>query len=216
MDRFVRDIPAVLDGDLAFCLGHGIAYQIDRSHMVDYDRAYYDKCAGYEGQEIERRINHARVEFVARHFSGNLLDVGIGSGAFIKTRRERTYGFDVNPVGQEWLKRNDLWSDRINYFGAVSFWDVLEHVPDPSTYLDRIQLHGFVFLSMPIFDDIRRVRQSKHYRPGEHLQYFEGVALCDWMNWHGFMLLEANDEETTAGRESIQSFAFRRYRCPMN
>lgn len=209
MDALISELPATPDADLMLC--DGVAYQADQSNLVAYDRAYYDKCAGYEGQEIERLITQARIDLVARHYSGEVLDIGIGSGAFIKARPQ-TYGFDVNPVATEWLRRNDLWSPSIGTFGAVTFWDVLEHVPDPSRYLNLIG--GLVFASIPVFDDLRTIRKSKHYRPGEHLYYWTEHGFCDWMTAHGFLLLESNDDETRAGRDSIQSFAFKRVRWP--
>lgn len=205
---------ATPDGDLMLCPDDGVAYQADRTHLADYDRRYYEKCESYEGQDIERKINAARIDLVARWFSGPLLDVGIGSGAFIKARGDGTLGFDVNPVAIEWLKRNDLFSDRLDQFGALTFWDVLEHCPDPGVYLSRVALHAFVFCSLPVFASLAAIRESKHYRPGEHLQYYTEPGFIDWMRMHGFLLLEVNYAETLAGRESIASFAFKRHRWP--
>lgn len=213
LDRFIAKMPAEPDGDLMLCQANGIAYQADRTHVVTYDGEYYGKCASYEASEIAQRINAARCALVARHYSGEMVDVGIGSGQFIRTRQD-TMGHDINPVAIEWLKRSDLWEGRLECAGAMSFWDVLEHVPDPGTYLDKVQLHAYVFASLPTFDDLRRVRESKHYRPGEHLQYFTVAGFIEWMRAHGFGLLEYNRDETQAGREAIGSFAFKRFACP--
>lgn len=214
MDSVIAQWTAVPDGDLMLCPNFGVAYQADRSNLVAYDAAYYDKCASYEGQQIANRINDARIALVARHYGGGCaVDVGIGSGEFIK-RRPNTFGHDVNPVAIEWLKRNDLWAERLDWYGALTFWDVLEHVPDPGFYLRQAQLHAFVFTSLPIFDSLDQIRASKHYRPGEHLYYWTRQGFIDWMYAHGFIRLEVNDDETKAGRESIQSFAFKRNRWP--
>lgn len=210
MDRFVGRFQADPDGDLAVCAG--VAYQRDMSNLVAYDDAYYAKCRSYEDQDIALKINAGRIKLVSDFYgAGALLDVGIGSGEFIK-KRPNTYGFDVNPVAIEWLKRNDLWAQYPTDFGAHSYWDVLEHVPDPGIYLNWTQLHGFLFTSIPIFEDLRRIRESKHYRPGEHLYYFTEQGFTDWMQMHGFVKLAVQQFEIDAGRESIYSFAFRRYR----
>jgi hypothetical protein len=212
MDSVIAAMPAITDSDLMLCPEFGVAYQADREHVVDYDEAYFDKCASYEGQQIADAINASRIALVERWYGGaRLCDVGIGSGEFIK-RRPNTFGFDVNPVAIEWLKRNDLWADRLEYFGGFTFWDVLEHVPDPALYLDCVHLHAFVFASIPVFQDLRLIRTSKHYRPGEHLTYWTERGFIDWMSAHGFLLLEVNDDETKAGRDSIASFAFKRNR----
>jgi len=214
MDRFIASWPAVADGDLMLCREHGVAYQADQSQLVDYGEEYFEKCRGYEGQAIADRINAGRIEFVQRHFGpGRVLDVGVGSGEFIK-RRPHTFGVDVNPTAVEWLKASGRWADNLDCFGAYTFWDVLEHVPEPETYLRHVYLRSFLFLSMPIMQSLDRIRESKHYRPGEHLYYWTEQGLVEWMAWHGFALLEASSFESEAGRESIRSFAFRRFKWP--
>lgn len=214
MDRFIASWPAVVDGDLILCREHGVAYQADQSQLVDYGEEYFEKCRGYEGQAIADRINAGRIAFVLRHFGpGRVLDVGVGSGEFIK-RRPHTFGIDVNPSAVRWLKESGRWADNLDCFGAYTFWDVLEHVPDPETYLRHVYLRSFLFLSMPIMQSLDRIRESKHYRPGEHLYYWTEQGLVEWMAWHGFALLEASSFESEAGRESIRSFAFRRFKWP--
>lgn len=211
MDQFLAALPSEDDGDLALCLKHGAAYQKDQSTLVPYDAAYFNKCAGYEGQEICERINAGRVALVGKHFGDGLaLDVGIGSGEFIK-KRPFTYGMDVNPAAVRWLLQRALWADDMESFGCFTFWDVIEHVPTPSEYFSRMRVGSYVFTSIPIFKDLRRIRESKHYRPGEHLMYFEEDGFVRWMKWHGFRHLETQDFESQAGRDSILSFAFQKW-----
>ena len=214
MDRFIAAMPATEDADLMLCKEHGVAYQKDRTLQVVYDEPYYSKCLSYEDQEIALKINAGRIALVAKHFgAGPVLDVGIGSGEFIK-KRPNTYGCDVNPVAIEWLKRNDLWAERLGEFGAITFWDVLEHVETPEQYLKQIGLHSMLFTSLPLFYSLGGIRLSKHYRPGEHLYYWTEDGFVGWMERHGFMMLERQTFEIDAGRESIYSFAFKRNRWP--
>jgi len=214
MDRFIAAFPAVADGDLMLCPEHGVAYQRDQTHLVDYGEDYFEKCRGYEGQSIAEKINAGRVALVARHFGpGRVCDVGVGSGEFIK-RRPYTFGVDVNPAAIAWLKEAGRWASDLDSFGAFTFWDVLEHVPEPESYLRHAYLHAFVFLSMPIMASLDRIRESRHYRPGEHLYYWTESGLIEWMAWHGFRCLEVANFETEAGRENIRSFAFRRFAWP--
>lgn len=211
MDEFVARFGAAEDGDLMLCLENGCAYQRDMSISVPYDDAYFDKYVGYEGHEIARGINAARIGLVNKYAGdrADVLDVGIGSGEFLR-QRPRTFGFDVNPKAERWLKSWLKWSDDFASFRAFTFWDVLEHVPTPTDYFDRIASGSLLFTSLPIFDDLKRVRESKHYRPNEHYYYWTRDGFVAWMALHGFWLLECNDDETKAGRESILSFAFRR------
>lgn len=203
-------MPAEQDGDLMLCREYGVAYQADREYQVNYDEEYYNKCNSYTGSEIAKKINAGRVALVQRYYGpGRMVDIGIGSGEFIKSR-ENTFGFDVNPVAMEWLKRNDLWAERLQDFVAFSFWDVIEHIETPEDVLKNVPLHGFAFFSLPIFYGLGGIRLSKHYRPGEHLQYFTEDGFREWMGMHGFLHLETQTFEMDAGRESIYSFAFKR------
>jgi hypothetical protein len=213
MDRFIAGLPAEPDGDLMLCCRHGIAYQADCTPGVNYDGAYYDKCKGYEDQAIANAINAGRIAMVGKYCGiGQVVDVGIGSGEFVK-KRPNTYGLDVNPVAIEWLKRNDLWAERLDEFEAFTFWDVIEHVPEPEAYFRQIPMHAHVFASIPVFNGLDVIRQSRHYRPGEHLYYFEEYGFVNWMEWHGFLLMDSRDFEIKAGREAIYSFAFKRIKA---
>ncbi len=207
MDRFIRLAVDTVDGDLT--LGKYVAHQTDMSVTAAYDETYWDKCAGYEGQAIARKINAGRVALVNNYWFGPVCDVGIGSGEFIRSR-PMTYGTDVNPVAQKWLKDNGKQAQ--GEFTAYTFWDVLEHIPRPSVYLDLIPVGGYLFTSIPIFHDLTKIRESKHYRPGEHLYYFTDKGLVTWLALHGFDLLERQSFEIEAGRDSIYSYAFRRER----
>lgn len=214
VDRFIAFMPAEEDGDLMLCPLNGVAYQADRNHQVEYTDAYWNKCAGYEGEDIARKINAGRVDLVNRHIGANrVLDIGIGSGEFIRMR-PNTLGFDVNQVALEWLKSNGLLAKNLGDFAGYTFWDVIEHVPEPETYFRHIKLHAYLFTSIPLFYGLGSIRESKHYRPGEHLYYWTYEGFLDWMGLHGFQVLEALSFEIDAGRENIYSFAFRRYRWP--
>ena len=214
MDRFIQAMPATEDGDLMLCREHGVAYQKDRRHRVAYDADYMAKCAAYEGNDIARAVTAGRVAMVERRVGTNrVLDIGIGSGEFIKAR-PNTFGHDVNLAAVEWLRSAGLWAEVDGGFSAYTMFDVIEHVETPEDYLRHIPLHAFVVLSVPIFYGLGGIRLSKHYRPGEHLQYFTRDGFVAWMGQHGFMLLEIADFEIQAGRESIYTFAFKRYRWP--
>lgn len=208
MDRIVESFLAERDGDLALCKTRGVAYQGDMTQRVDYGSEYFEKYVSYEGTQIALAINAARVSLVRRHYRGPLIDVGVGSGEFLRSYGEGSKGFDVNPVAVEMLRRHGLFSDEFHRHDAFTFWDALEHVEEPEFYFSRIKRGAFVFVSIPVMRDITRVRESRHYRPGEHFYYWTAKGFVDWMALHGFRLLEQNRDETAAGRDSIESFAF--------
>ena len=154
----------------------------------------------------------ARFDFVERHYQSALVDVGIGSGAFIELRRSRgrtTYGYDVNPIGIAWLEQRSLLVDpHLVSFDAVTLWDVLEHIPDFQSLLANVR--KWAFMSLPIFHDVEHVLRSKHFKPDEHCWYFTRDGLAFAMKRCGFVLDSESNIETELGREDIGTFAFAR------
>lgn len=211
MDELIRRFNGVVDKDLVLCLDRGVAYQRDMSRLVAYDQSYFDKCKSYEGKKIGNVIHAGRVEFVRKYVSDEkpVLDIGIGSGEFIRWRRHTTFGYDINPQAIVWLKAKKKWADLDEFgsYSAFTMWDVLEHIPTPNDYFKFMGKGSYLFLSLPLFDDLNKIRSSKHYRPGEHLYYWTLQGIVDYTALYGFRVLEMSAFEIDAGRESIYSLA---------
>ena len=208
MDRLIKRFDALDDRDLRLCAHRGVAYQKDMRVTMQYDRAYFEKFAAYDGA-LACQINQARIDFVNRHWQGQVLDVGIGCGQFV-AGRPNTDGYDVNPHALAWLKEQGKLGENLRDYEAFTFWDVLEHVAEPERYLRRVPHYGWVFASLPIFERLEDIRRSKHYKPGEHLYYWTEAGFIEWMKLYGFSLVARGDHETACGRDSIGSFAFQR------
>lgn len=191
----------------------GIGYYPVADGIAPYDADYFARYAVQADSDMGRALMAARVEFVAGHYADELVDIGIGSGAFIAARKAPTLGYDVNPAAVEWLKARELFVDPYaEPVEAVSLWDVLEHIPDFVALLSNVR--RFVFVSLPIFHNAAHVLRSKHFRKDEHCWYFTAHGLVRVMRDHGFRCLAFDDRETRIGREDILSFAFARDRDP--
>ncbi len=225
MDSLIKRFDFQDDDDLRIC-ARGVAYQKDMTQRKEYGGNYFGYCEEKytnANPEMNQRLQKIRCDFVRRHYHGNLMDIGIGDGSFIKSRNslglfeEKTFGHDNDPKALEWLKEKELiLTDFWDTIRAYSFWDVLEHLDMPETYLQRICRDSFVFVSIPIFESLKEIRKSIHYRPGEHLYYFTHEGFVNWMNRWGFSLIEHNTEETEAGRAQIGSYAFIKDGCDQN
>jgi hypothetical protein len=215
-NRLIKRFDCSRDADLRLCLHRGVAYQKDMSAApIAYDDAYHDHYQALEGSAIASPLNAARVAMLARHAAegATVLDIGAGCGTFVRAARSWGFaakGFDIIPKTVEHLKAIDAFADNPDGFDAVTFWDSLEHIEEPETVLKRINRGAIVLVAIPIFDDLTRIRESKHYKPGEHLYYFTREGFIDWMAAYGFRLIEQSSHETDAGRDSIGAFAFRR------
>lgn len=177
-----------------------------------YDADYWAKYERYAASPMGQELNRVRQALVQRH-AGNdasVIDVGIGCGDFVKRRPGPTFGFDVNPVGVRWLKDRRLWRDPNEQpADALTFWDVIEHIPDPAAMLANAR--RFVFASLPIWPGPGAPGDGwKHFRRDEHCWYFTRGGFLRWMAEYGFACVDWGTWETEAGREDIETFAFRR------
>jgi hypothetical protein len=186
----------------------GVGYFPVEDPQAPYDVRYFAKYMGYQATDMGRRITQARLELVERHWQGPLVDVGIGSGAFVSAR-PNTKGYDINPCGVYWLKDKELFCDPYREpVEAVSLWDVLEHIAEFDKLLARVTAR--VFVSLPVFTGPHEVLSSRHYREDEHFWYFSAYGFLKIMATLGWQALEHNEAETRIGREGIASFAFAR------
>lgn len=212
MDQLVKRWEAVRDGDLMISRA-GLAYQTDMTFRAPpgvnaEGNNYFDHYAAMEDGEIGRLIHQGRVALVNKYLpDAKVLDIGIGSGQFIRSR-PNTFGMDVNPKAKLWLKSQGLAADSLEGYSGFTFWDVLEHIDVPQAYFKHMEKGSYLFTSLPIFDDLNKVRESKHYKPGEHLYYWTEQGFINWMAEYRFRLLESSRFESNAGRENIGSFAF--------
>lgn len=184
-------------------------YPVERS---EYDKEYFNKYFGYEDTKIGREINKFRTDIVNKYTEGNVLDIGIGSGAFIKTRGN-CVGYDINPQGIKWLNGRGIffnpYDKDMSQIDGLTFFDSLEHIQDPSILLDKVH-NQHVVVSIPIFKNLEHILGSKHFRPTEHYHYFTESGLIKYMEENGFKCLETSDGETKIGREDIYTFIFKR------
>jgi hypothetical protein len=204
-----------------------VACQRDMSRTVKYEQDYWQTYVDYRGTEMSKAINDARVNLIKRYCKpqAKILDIGIGSGEFIekaKLNSFTTHGYDVNNIAKEWLQTRNIWynieEEGIkNDYDAITMWDVMEHMKNPSQLLSKIASGTLVFISIPCFENfhpngrlLQGIKKSKHYRPNEHYYYFSTKSLCAFMKLCGFETLEMNLKEIEAGRVDIYSFAFKK------
>jgi hypothetical protein len=176
-----------------------------------YTSDYFDRYAEQAETPIGAAIMDARVYLCSRFGVQQLLDVGIGSGAFLDAWWKvggGGFGDDVNPAGVAWLdgrgKRRRLAAGH----DVVTFWDVLEHIRRPEEALAHVKQMAFV--SLPIFRDAAHVLQSKHFRPTEHYWYFTRSGFIAFAESCGFRVVYAGADETLLGREDIETFVLER------
>ena len=217
MDRLIERFDGVLDDDLFICERRGVAYQFDLECSTQYDAAYLAKCRAYD-QGVAAKVNAGRIKMIedARKIAGmqkkgSLLDVGVASGDFFRAAEKAGYdvkGYDIIPDVVSLLKKINKYESSAAGFDIVTMWDTLEHMQYPSLWLESASRGALLLVSVPIFKSLGDIRQSKHYRPGEHLYYWTHVGFVDWMALYGYRLIVCSGHEIKAGREQILAYAF--------
>ena len=174
-----------------------------------YDRSYYENYCRLEKTPMGQELNAFRVSWVNQYFPDmQLIDVGVGSCQFV--RATNALGADINPASVEALKALGRHVDLslLARTEVLTFWDALEHVPQPEALLSKAA-HG-VAVSIPIFESREQALRSKHFKPNEHLHYWTHEGFKRYMRDQGFTYLNHSDRETQLGREGILTYAFRR------
>lgn len=173
-----------------------------------YDEEYFEKYRKMANTEMGDKITQARIDLVRRHYSGSICDVGIGSGQFVETC-DQAYGYDVNPAGIRWLKDKNKFHELYGAtIGALSFWDVLEHIDEAEKAIE--QATEWVFVSVPIFENAEHITKSRHFRKDEHIHYWTHQGFINWFSANGFECVEHNTIESDLGRDGIGTYAFKR------
>lgn len=178
-----------------------------------YDASYFDKYVEMENTKIGLELNEARLNLVRttlkkERLENDVIDIGIGSGAFVK-ELDNCKGYDINPKAVDWLKNRYLYrSPYVDKFSNATFWDSLEHIHKPKALLDNVE--NFVFISCPIYEDGEHILRSKHFRKDEHCWYWTHGGLITFMATFGFRYISSNKMESDIGREDISTFVFKR------
>lgn len=187
-------------------------YPVDDNTNV-YDKAYFDKYVGYENTSIGEAINDFRVSYVNSFIgkSSEVIDIGIGSGFFIKTRGN-TYGYDVNPIGIDFLRTKNLYIDVYkgipDTIKGITCFDSLEHIKCLEGLLQLIPKGTYFITSIPIFKNKEHCLSSKHFRPDEHFHYFTHKGFLEYMSSQGFATCWMSTRETDLGRDEIYTYTF--------
>lgn len=189
---------------------HDLGFGYLPSTGFSYESNYWDNYQRLKDTPMGKRLNDFRISFV-RSALGictndfKLCDVGIGNGHFVETYP--CYGFDINEQAVAWLRDRDRFMDPyVQVPDALTFWDAIEHIDDPSPLLE-LNIKP-LFISLPICRTPKDWLQSKHFKPNEHIWYFTEGGIQNFMAFYGYTLKAKSDGETQIGREDIMTYYF--------
>jgi SAM-dependent methyltransferase len=151
------------------------------------------------------------IEDYAAHVPGVVLDVGCSTGIFLSEMQRRgwkAYGVELSPSAAEYANTHfglnvlpgtlDDMEILDKTLTAVTFWDVLEHIPDPQGTLSRVhgllEDNGIVVITVPNTSSWDRSLFGRYwigYDAPRHFNVFPKPVLTELLVAAGFEVLRA-------------------------
>lgn len=192
----------------------------DEGYFVHRDNCYTGEYFGYYdyigNKDKIKRSFVQRLKTIENFRSpGKLLDVGCAAGYFLSSARERGWqasGLDISAFAVG-LARKELGEGSVKLstlleagypaesFDAVTLWDVLEHLPDPSANLKEawriLKPGGILGLVIPNAGSPAAIILGRWWpefrRIKEHIYFFTKPTILNMLKKAGFdlMLMES-------------------------
>jgi SAM-dependent methyltransferase len=180
-------------------------------YLGDVERTLDDFLSGRLRGTRSWRGSTEKVKLVERYIaSGRILDIGCGDGKFLwalDARRWKATGVDTLPETLSLVQprmpslrliEGDIYSGLLEEasFDVLTFWHVLEHLPNPAAILRRtralLRPGGWLFISLPRFDSMQARIFRKHWYAFDdvprHLYHFSRPSLDRLLREAGFIL----------------------------
>lgn len=187
------------------------------SYEVAYQK-YFAPDAPARQHELQARFDWIRGY---RNLAGSqVLDVGCGSGAFVRFLREQGVEADglepSSALYEHYLKHEPYFmqgevaslADMSRQYDIITLCDVLEHVPNPVGFMRALgaccKPTTLLFLSLPDAGSLmaRLLKKQWHYHNAYHYSYFNRTTLEQLAHMTGYTI------KSTSHRARYQSVGF--------
>ncbi len=231
------------DHDIIQCLQCGGMFAWPRPSAEEIDRMY-SHYVEIEPQDLNETKHKAdvwdRLLKLLDHYSspkGPLLDVGCGFGDFLRAAKSKgwtAFGIEVSKTSAELAKKEaglNIFEGTLQeanypeeFFTAVTFNDVLEHLGNPEGALEEaarvIKTKGLLFIRVPnmgfhlmkffIFHKVFKDRikylvgdTPRYFDTPLHLNYFTFKVLADLLKKKGFEVIFVRNGYPTIYEEKV-------------
>ncbi len=200
--------------------------RLGRSELEEYYRPEYWGRANAGDLSWVRRDQASRTSFLGRfRQSGRILDVGCGLGLFLLAldpARWDRYGLEVMPAAFREAQRR-LGADRIvtqdlsaavlpgAQFDVITFWDVLEHLPNPADALKQafrlLRPGGLLLVRAPNFASYLAQRFGADWYELSlpyHLFHFTPATLTRMLETAGFKVRASGNSTGTGNYHAFK------------
>jgi SAM-dependent methyltransferase len=174
---------------------------------TDYTDGYYGEQASSKGLNrlFIGLFQRERQKILTARRPGTILDVGCGDGTFLDFLPTgwRKFGYEPSSLGRRILERkNDIsFYDFVaeppikQGFDVITFWQSLEHIPDPARALRTVKKilneGGMLFISVPNFGSWQANFFGRcwfHLDPSRHYHHYTAATLKKLLAEEGFQI----------------------------
>lgn len=195
--------------DIYQCTSCGLAFTYPQPKAIaeQYDSNYFALYKRRRGFRLKRGFDRLkRIELIKE--PGRLLDIGCSLGYFVEAANLRGWnasGLEISAYAAEEARSLGLdvrtgVLEEAKYpdgsFNCVTMWDVLEHVPDPTSHMLEVRRilapGGLVVIGTPNLEHILfRIKREKwrHLKPSEHIFYFKKSSITELLAKTGFSMV---------------------------
>lgn len=193
--------------------GHGFVANMPTEEVISAYYATQESDVQYSFPEKGVRKHSKRLMrwlSQVKDKPGKMLDIGCGQGVHLEVAKSQGWnvvGIDHSETSQKICRTRGIEAyESLNdfkqqckpnaQFDVISYWEVIEHLPDPLKFLEDIKGYlkedGVLVFSTPNFNSRRAKSNEKDWyqiRPPEHLQYFNPVSLSKIHERAGYHVL---------------------------
>jgi len=169
---------------------------------MKYDENYYYGLLRMQTEHAQK-IAEIRWEFVRECNVRFVLDYGCGVGFFkaFAPSGIQVDTYDIGPYVMTGISRRS--------YDLICLWDVIEHIPHINDRLkDLFDNSKFMALAIPMLPKGKDLLKWKHFKPGEHLHYFDDKTLDILFLSYGFRRIKSEYPECPP-REDVESVLYR-------
>ena len=195
----------ILDGEY-LQLQNGVIKQKDGKIEIKYGIDYISK--GYSSlipDEILTKMAGLRLGYLLGSIDediNSILDVGYGSGEFLKVCVDRGINSEGIDVPEVPLPDNVIQGNFNKPYDVICFFDSLEHFPNIDFVKDLDCKYIYIsapwchYCSNPDLEE-NWFRDWKHRKYGEHLWHFDDKSLTNFLREHNFEVIKVSNIEDT-------------------